>query len=266
MDLEILETSIIAAVEAGREILEIYNDPNSDFQIERKADNSPLTIADKRSQEKIVSFLNNFDIPTISEEADVASYKQRKEWTKMWIIDPLDGTKEFIKKNGDFTVNIALVEGNEPTMGVIYLPVADTLYFGEKSLGAFRLDNALNTYKDSLKNIISSSRKMPFTKSEKYSVVASRSHMSPDTEAFLAKLESENGELEIVSRGSSIKICLVAEGSADIYPRFSPTMEWDTAAGDAIARAAGKMVYFEDGVTHFTYNKESLLNPYFIVK
>lgn len=263
---EKLKMAIEAAIAAGDEILKIYDDPNSDFQVEFKSDNSPLTIADKRAHVKIVEYLKQFNAPIMSEESAVDNYFTRKWWNELWIIDPLDGTKEFINRNGDFTVNIAYIIGDEPVMGVIYVPVTDTLYYGDKILGAFRLDNAKSANRMSLNTCIKGSHQLPFIKSGEFTVVASRSHMSEETEEFMAKIQKKHPNAAIVSRGSSIKICLVSEGTADIYPRFAPTMEWDTAAGDAIARAAGKMVYQKDMKTPLKYNKENLLNPFFIVK
>ena len=262
-----LKIAIDASIAAGDEILEIYNNPNSDFQIERKSDNSPLTIADKKSHLKIVDYLNQFDTPIMSEESDVMSYSSRKLWNELWIIDPLDGTKEFIKKNGDFTVNIAYVVNNEPVMGVIYVPVTDTLYFGEKELGAYKLEGVKKYSYNSLEDIIELSTKLPVSVENKvFTIVASLSHATPETEEYIANLKKEHSDVKIVSRGSSLKICLVAEGIADVYPRFAPTMEWDTAAGDAIVRAMGKMVFLVDEKTPLKYNKEDLLNPFFVVK
>lgn len=252
---ELLELALRAAREAGDAIMKIYDDPNSDFGIERKADNSPLTIADKRSNEVIMSYLAGTGIPVLSEEGRSIAYEERAAWPTLWVVDPLDGTKEFIKRNGEFTVNIALVKGGEPVLGVIYLPVKDVMYYGTLEGGAFRQE-------------IDGTVKLPQPKGsdEPYRIVASRSHMSDETRDFIARLEKTHGKAELVSRGSSIKICMVAEGSADIYPRFAPTMEWDTAAGHAIARAAGKQIYQTDNVTPLRYNKEDLLNPYFIVR
>lgn len=264
---EKLKVAIDAAIAAGDEIMKIYTDFNRDFEVEHKSDNSPLTIADKKSHNKIMDYLNQFNTPILSEEGVIVNYSSRKWWNDLWIIDPLDGTKEFIKRSDDFTVNIAYVSNEEPVMGVIYIPVTDTLYFGEKGLGAFKLENAKSYASKSLTNIITASRKLPLKSSIKpFVIVASVSHMSPETEEYLDKIKKRHPNVDVISRGSSIKICLVAEGSANVYPRFAPTMEWDTAAGDAIARAAGKMIFLTDEKTPLKYNKEELLNPFFIVK
>lgn len=261
-----LLSAITASLAAGEEILRIYNDPKSDFQIECKADNSPLTIADKCANNIIIKQLSTLSYPIISEEISAEDYSVRKSWSNLWIIDPLDGTKEFIKRNGDFTVNIAFVECGTPTIGVIYLPVSDTLYFGDKTLGAYRTDNISQKNFLSVSDLLLQSKKMPFIEKTKFTVVASRSHLSPKTSSYIENLKISHPDIDIISRGSSIKICLIAEGSADVYPRFAPTMEWDTAAGDAIARTSGKMIYLTDEKTEMTYNKEDLHNPYFIVK
>ena len=238
MQNELLSCAIRAALLAGKDILNIYNDPKADFAIERKADNSPLTIADKRSHAHIMDELDATSIPVLSEEGRLTDYNIRKGWKTLWVVDPLDGTKEFIKRNGEFTVNIALVENGIPVLGVIYVPVSRTLYFSEDSIGAYRIEG----------------------------IDARSAGLSPETEEYIRKLESEYGHVNLISCGSSLKICRVAEGSADIYPRFAPTMEWDTAAGHAIVRASGKNIYLTDERTPLHYNKENLLNPWFIVK
>ncbi len=260
-----INTAIKSAILAGKEILGIYNDPSSDFSIEKKADNSPLTIADKASHKIIAAELEKTGIPVLSEEGNSIEYSERKNWNTFWLIDPLDGTKEFIKKNGDFTVNIALIENGAPTLGIIYVPVSETLYFGSKEDGAWKLE--LPADDCSLDQIKAIGQKLPQDNtSDSYRVVGSRSHMNSETEDYLNELRKQHSEIEIVSRGSSLKICMVAEGSANEYPRFGPTMEWDTAAGHAIANAAGKKLWLTDFSQELQYNKENLLNPYFIVK
>ena len=265
-----LMVAIEAALNAGNEILKIYNDPNMDFQVERKADNSPLTIADKKANAKIVELLANTPFPILSEEGKLIDYSIRKAWDTLWIVDPLDGTKEFIKRNGEFTVNIALIHNNKPVLGVIYLPVTQDLYFGEEGLGSYKISNLKNDQDLSdFSVLLESAIKLPIdnqNNDELFRVVASRSHLSPETESYIEELKHKHKNIELVSKGSSIKICLVAEGSANVYPRFAPTMEWDTAAGDAIARAAGMKVCKTDRITPLVYNKEDLLNPWFIVE
>lgn len=264
---ELLDLAIRAAIEAGEGIMTIYTDPKSDFGIERKSDNSPLTIADKKSNEIIMRYLEQTPIPVLSEEGKLTAFEDRKEWNSLWIVDPLDGTKEFIKKNGEFTVNIALVTEGIPQLGVIYLPVKRILYFGAKAIGSFKMEIPENESADFALSNKSQAIHLPETNDDRpYRIVASRSHCSDETKAFIENLEKEHGTVELVSSGSSIKICMVAEGSADIYPRFAPTMEWDTAAGHAIALYAGKQIYQQDNTHPLIYNKEDLLNPYFIVR
>ncbi|WP_346863283.1 3'(2'),5'-bisphosphate nucleotidase CysQ [uncultured Draconibacterium sp.] len=260
-----IDTALIAAIEAGHEILKIYNDPKADFSVEKKADHSPLTIADKASHLVIVSHLEKTGIPILSEEGKTTDYSERKRWETFWLIDPLDGTKEFIKKNGEFTVNIALIKKGKPVMGVIYVPVSGTLYFGSAKHGAWKLQQTPKTI--TLEQVLAQGKKLPAPmNSNVYKVVGSRSHMSEETITYIKELKSVHSNLEIVSKGSSLKICMVAEGSAHQYPRFGPTMEWDTAAGHAIANAAGKKLWLTDMSGELQYNKENLLNPYFIVK
>lgn len=238
------------AFEASKAILEIYN---KEFTIEYKDDKSPLTQADKKSNEIICNNLKALypNIPIMSEENKQVSYEERKNWEYYWCIDPIDGTKEFIKKNGEFTINIALINNNEPVLGVVYAPVIDKMYYAKKGEGAF-----LNGQKLPLK--------VNNTPKEKLYVVASKSHLSPETQEFINNLDTK--EIEQVSMGSSLKLCMVAEGSADIYPRLAPTMEWDTAAADAIVRESGKMTYQYDSDKPMVYNKKDLLNPWFVVK
>ncbi len=259
--------AIHSALEAGNEIRRIYD--KGDFQVEYKADNSPLTQADKASDRIIRDYLGQSPYPILSEEETSRPYEEREKWEKLWIVDPLDGTKEFIKRNGEFTVNIALVEKGIPTLGVIYIPVKKRLYFGEIHKGAYRTDN-IEELPDggNWDTLIAHSQPLPlsFSSPRPYTVVASRSHLSPETKNFIDDLRQKYPNLEIVSIGSSLKICLVCEGAADIYPRFAPTMEWDTAAGHAIARAVGKEIFHTDRKTPLRYNKETLFNPWFIVE
>lgn len=238
------------ALDAGNCIMEIYE---NDFQVEYKKDESPLTKADLKSNEIICNNLRELypDIPLMSEENKQIEYAERKNWEYYWCIDPIDGTKEFIKKNGEFTVNIALICRNTPVLGVVYAPAIKEMYWAKDGEGAYKNDLKLPSY-------INKSPK------EKLSVVASKSHLSVETQKFIDALDTEN--IEQVSKGSSLKLCMVAEGVADIYPRLAPTMEWDTAAADAIVREAGKMVYQFENKEAMIYNKENLLNPWFIVK
>jgi len=272
---ELLSVAIRAALHAGRDIMDIYNDPNADFVIERKADNSPLTRADKAAHQRIMTYIEPTGIPVLSEEGAHLPYSTRSSWQRLWIVDPLDGTKEFIKRNGEFTVNIALVENGTPIMGVIYVPVKRLLYYGQTSpqpslSGKIEVQEESGKDIDSLLKDIINGKYAPLTNKaserEVFSVVASRSHLSPETEAFINELRHEHPDLQLVSSGSSLKICLVAEGVADIYPRHAPTMEWDTAAGHAIALAAGREMIDANTSKPLTYNKEDLHNPWFIVR
>jgi len=260
-----IDKIIDIALLAGSAVMEIYN---SDFEVELKSDNSPLTQADRRSNEIICSKLNSLYplIPILSEENKEIPYSIRKDWEYYWCIDPIDGTKEFIKKNGEFTINIALIHKDTPILGVVYAPAIKTLYWAKENR-AFRADlTQSNNYLDLAKTLPLNSRK----KEDTLRVVASKSHMNSQTKEFIDSLEANN--IELISKGSSLKLVMVAEGSADIYPRMAPTMEWDTAAADAIVRASNKMSYkFEPNkslkeLEPLRYNKATLLNPWFIVK
>ena len=260
-----LSIAINAALDAGNEILKVYE---TDFAVETKDDKSPLTLADKNAHLTIVSYLSTTPFPILSEEGKHDSYDQRAVWDTLWIVDPLDGTKEFVKRNGEFTVNIALVKKGSPTMGVIYVPVANTLYYGMDGIGAYKVENITpNERIETLDDLSGRSIKIPIIRKDKtYTVVGSRSHMSAETEDYFNKLKAEHGAIDVISRGSSLKLCMVAEGLADEYPRYAPTMEWDTAAGHAIAKAAGFKVYQYQQETELEYNKPDLLNPWFLVK
>lgn len=255
MDSKFLCIAIDAALEAGKEIMRIYLDSKQDFGIEKKVDNSPVTLADKAAHTCIVRHLEPTGIPVLSEEGAHLPYEVRRAWHRVWVVDPLDGTKEFIKKNGEFTVNIALVEDGSPVLGVIYLPATEVLYTGVVGEGA---------WKEMRGNREILNGKSPNGKC--FTIVASRSHMSPETEEYISQMRRKYDDIRIVSGGSSLKICLVAEGTADVYPRLAPTMEWDTAAGDAIARAAGKIVVDARTGQPLIYNKPDLHNPWFIVQ
>ena len=263
---EYILKAIEAALLAGAEIMEVYEDPNADFQVERKADNSPLTIADRRANETITRALLQMPYPILSEEGKQLLYAERADWKELWIVDPLDGTKEFIKRNGEFTVNIAFVREGVPVMGVIYVPVKKSLYFADETLGAFKVEDIVRIDTDSLKDLTEWAVRLPMEEErDTFVVVASRSHCTPETEAYIERMRQEHGRVELRSSGSSLKICLIAEGKADVYPRFAPTMEWDTAAGHAIVRAAGGEIWQAEKHEPLQYNKENLLNPWFIV-
>lgn len=262
-----LYLAIRAAVDAGKAIMDIYNDPNADFCIEQKADNSPLTKADKAAHGILTNVLSVTPFPVLSEEGADIPYKERKKWHTFWLVDPLDGTKEFIKRNGEFTVNIALIEKGVPMAGVIYVPVRKELYYGSFDAGAFKASDIDYNQQPSFIEICAKAKRMPVNPLHQgLVVVASRSHMNEETRLYIDNLRKQGVPVTLISSGSSLKICLVAEGSADVYPRFAPTMEWDTAAGHAIARASGCQVYQIDEKTPLQYNKEDLHNPWFIVK
>jgi len=257
--------AIQAAVKAGKEILEIYG--REDFEVESKADDSPLTLADKRAHEIITEMLKDTGIPVLSEEGQHIPYMNRSWWSRFWLVDPLDGTKEFIKRNGEFTVNIALVEEGITEFGVVFAPVLNELYLGIPGKGAFLCREEKN-FNLSLDYLLQLAEQIPIeTENQGYfRVVASRSHFNEETRAYVDSLDSEGKEIQLVNKGSSLKLCMVALGSADIYPRLGPTMEWDTAAAHAVVKAAGKNVYRNDSGEELTYNKENLLNPYFVVR
>ena len=265
--MEVTESLILKSLHtaflAGKAIMAVYSKP---FGIEYKEDNSPLTIADKKAHLIIANGLSDTGIPLLSEEGADIHYDIRKSWTDFWLIDPLDGTKEFIKKNGDFTVNIALISDKQPVFGVVYAPVPCFIYWGSK-LGSYRLDVSKMKESD-FKNydqILKSAELLPcITRAEGFLVLGSRSHMNTETELFIAGLQNDHKALSFISRGSSLKFCTLAEGGADVYPRFGPTMEWDTAAGHAVALFAGCTVLQADSQLPLSYNKASLLNPFFI--
>ena len=259
----LLNTAISAALEAGKVILEIYH--SGEFCVEMKGDKSPLTKADTASHNVIMSFLTKTNIPILSEEGKVISYEERKNWKQLWIIDPIDGTKEFIKRNGEFTVNIALIENKRPLLGVVYAPVLNELYFSSNELGGFKVSVDLTDF--DVNNLIDSAVKLPLSREDKtYTIVASRSHLSDETIDFIEELKKEKGDVHLISKGSSLKLCLVAEGLADCYPRFAPTMEWDTAAGQAICEHTGFRVIDWETKEDLLYNRLKLLNNWFLVK
>lgn len=265
----LLAIAVQAAIKAGAEILSVYE---TNFEVEHKSDNSPLTQADKNANGAINAYLKTTGIPIISEENKQLDYSERKHWTQCWIVDPLDGTKEFIKRNGEFTVNIALVEAGSPVLGVIYVPVSKELYF-TTALGMGAKKTTLISEDTPVDEILKNAKLIkPSNAVSVVKVVGSRSHLNEDTKKFIVALEEdmaahgEEKKVEIVSKGSSLKFCLVAEGLAHIYPRYAPTMEWDTAAGHAICRAVGVSVIDQTTGKPMQYNKPNLLNNYFLAK
>lgn len=245
VDFEFLKET---ALKASEEILEIYHNEDFSGVVDFKDDNSPLTLADKASHKIISEKLSGKypDIPLISEEGQQIEYQIRKDFEYYWLIDPLDGTKEFIKRNGEFTINIALMNRNTPVAGLIYVPVKSVLYYGDQA-GAFKIEHNLK------QEIEVSNRQYQLT------AVRSASHATPEEDEILKQYDV----VKTISRGSSLKFCMVAEGSADIYYRHGPTMEWDTAAGQAIVLAAGGKVLNKEGKP-FAYKKENMLNGSFL--
>jgi 3'(2'), 5'-bisphosphate nucleotidase len=244
------------AIAAGNIIMEIYK---QDFEVITKADKTPVTEADNAANDYIVAYLkSNFpEIPIISEESKSIPYNERKNWKKFFLVDPLDGTKEFIKKNGEFTVNIALIEDGKPVFGIVYAPAINLIYYGESGKGSFvKKDGAWFPIKCSPN----------YLDKQLIKVSSSRSHQSVEVNTFIKRLLRDGKQVEIVEMGSSLKLCMVADGSADIYPRLGNTMEWDIAAGHAVIKFAGKEVYVSNTNEPLTYNKESLLNPHFIAQ
>jgi 3'(2'), 5'-bisphosphate nucleotidase len=245
------------AKKAGDEIMRIYQ---QDFDVDYKKDNSPLTKADIHSNEVIIKNLENLypDIPILSEENKEIPYEIRKNWEYFWLIDPLDGTKEFVKKNGEFTVNIALIYKNIPVLGAIYAPALNLLYYAQKEKGAYKQEKNKKPQRLPIYN---------HTDNGILKVIVSKSHYNQETKEFVNNLKNQYKKtIEFIHIGSSLKLCLIAEGKADIYPRLAPTMEWDTAAGQVIVeQAGGKVIEFKNK-KYLKYNKQNLLNPYFIVK
>jgi 3'(2'), 5'-bisphosphate nucleotidase len=248
-------SDLLASVEkiaqlAGREILEVYG---TDFESRAKADDSPLTEADLRAHRLIVAALRDLTpgIPVLSEESAEIPFSERSQWPRYWLVDPLDGTKEFVSRNGEFTVNIALISGHRPEMGVVHIPVTDTTYSGIPGVGAWRDEGGRGRMTITVRRVA----KPPLR------VVGSRSHGNP----ALGKALDALGPHEMKPAGSSIKLCLVADGSADLYPRLGPTSEWDIAAGQAVVEAAGgQVVRLADGQALSYNSKASILNPEFL--
>ncbi len=248
---ELLETTVDIAVAAGAEILDVYE---NDFDVESKDDGSPLTTADRRAHELIVKRLGELSPPwpILSEESVSIDYAERSGWQRFWLVDPLDGTKEFIKRNGEFTVNIALVDDGVPVLGVVHTPAQNVSHAAARGEGAF-LINASGEYQP-----ISTKK----YNNDEVTMVASRSHAGAAVDAYREKLEKQSGKVNIQSMGSALKICLVAEGKADVYPRLGLTSEWDTAAAHCVLNIAGGKLVNCNGEA-LVYNKQNILNPWF---
>lgn len=242
------------ARKAGDQILEIYN---KTFDINYKEDKSPLTDADIASNNIIIEGLKKHfpDIPVIAEESKNEPYETRKNWNSFWLVDPLDGTKEFINRNGEFTINIALIINNEPVLGLIFAPVPNLLYYAVKGQGCFKIENAEEPVKIT-------SRKLDYN--NKVIITGSRSHSTPELEEYVKQMKQKYKGIEFLPAGSALKFGRIAEGSADIYPRFGKSMEWDIAAGHIIAKESGKQLFIHNTKDELRYNKEDLTNPWFI--
>ena len=276
-----LASALVAAKKAGDEILEVYF---GDIDVTYKEDNTPLTLADQRAHRAILKILPAFsqdDIPILSEEGKDIPYEKRADWKYLWLVDPLDGTKEFVKRRDEFTVNIALIENNRPVVGVVLLPAVGSLYFAAEGLGSYKLDKieTLGSLLDDpgsgsektsdLSTVMAGALRLPShhaagRPSKQINLVGSRSHGIEALSDFVDKMKASYDEVGFVPAGSALKFCLVAEGKADLYPRFGPTMEWDTAAGHCVVEQSGGAVVRMSEKTPLTYNKQDLHNPYFI--
>lgn len=268
-DALLLVKAVRAALDAGKVVLEVYD---SDYAVEHKEDLSPLTQADRRSHDLLMDALSIDGLPVLSEEGREIPYEERKRWERLWIVDPLDGTKEFIKRNGEFTVNIALVEYGKPVIGVVYVPVPRLLYFAAREIGAYKTEDPAVLAGDAeplrMQTLLQHARRLPMPQpsDRPFTIVGSRSHAGPELKNFVEEKRREHGQVDFISAGSSLKICLVAEGKADMYPRLGPTCEWDTAAGQAVAENAGaKLLDYKTGEP-LRYNRADVLNPWFIVR
>ena len=258
-----LFTAIIAAREAGKAIMNIYI---GEFDVSLKADESPITEADRQAHNIIAEMLKETQMQVLSEEGKEFPFDERKNLDHYWLIDPLDGTKEFVSRNGEFTVNIALIEKNTPILGVVFAPVPDVLYFASRETGAFKLNSfsvvATNaTFEEMIKQCLP----LPIKKEDRnFTIIASRSHMNSETADYIKKIEEKHGDTKLISAGSSLKLCMVAENKADVYPRFGTTMEWDIAAGHAIVKYSGGKVMQAGKNEELMYNKPDLRNPFFV--
>lgn len=251
--------------EATDEVLSVYN--SQEFGIVEKDDKTPLTLADKLSHECITKGLKDLipELPILSEEGKEIPYEERSKWQYFWLIDPLDGTKEFIKKNGEFTINIALVKGNKPLFGIVSVPVRKEIFFAFEGIGAYKINYRNKTFVNN-EELLREAQRLPLDGDRDYiAVVGSRSHRDENTEKYIESLK-KLGNIQVISLGSSYKICYLAEGSADIYPRFGRTMEWDISAGQIILEEAGGTIVNAENSKPLEYNKKSLENPPFIAK
>lgn len=261
---ELFAIAAAAAVKAGAKVMPIFN--SDDYEITMKSDNTPFSLADKVAHEEIEQCLAKSRIPTLSEEGRDLAYDERKAWDIFWLIDPLDGTRQFIKRKNEFTINIALIINNYPELGIIYAPAYNELYFGHQELGSFKKENVIPasdinfTYNSLFEDAI----KMPSISNKKYTILTSPNHTTQTTLNFIEEKRAEYTDIDIISMGSSLKMCLLADGKANIYVRHADTYEWDTAAAQAILEGAGCTIKSQDDGKRLSYNKESLKNPWFI--
>ncbi|GIV27002.1 MAG: 3'(2'),5'-bisphosphate nucleotidase CysQ [Bacteroidia bacterium] len=264
---QILLDSIRAAIEAGKIVNEIYHTP---FEIITKSDNTPVTLADTLSSKKIIQLLSHHNIPIISEEENVFSEEEMNKIDTFFVIDPLDGTREFIKRNGEFTINIALIENKEPVLGIVYAPAKDLLYFGMKHFGSYKIEGndlkKITLHSEfTLEDILEYSDKLPiYNLPNVYTIITSRSHLDEKTVDYIDQQRKEHGLIEYIRMGSSLKMCLLAEGKAHEYPRFGRTMEWDTAAAHIILKEAGGNILDSRYLQPLEYHKKHFENPDFI--
>jgi 3'(2'), 5'-bisphosphate nucleotidase len=248
---QLLAIATEAAYAAGKAILEVYE--SNTFDTQKKADESPVTAADKAAHAIISEYLAQTNIPILSEEGKHQDFETRSQWDYFWLVDPLDGTKEFISKNGEFTVNIALIHKNKPVAGVVYAPVLGDLYYGSEETGVYK-NNVL------IEKLPARASLQDLLKKPAITIIASRSHLSDDTKAFISQFSN----VTMTSMGSSLKFMLLLEGKADLYPRLFPTMEWDTAAAHALLNASNRGIYHTNVKEELSYNKADLTNPYFL--
>jgi 3'(2'), 5'-bisphosphate nucleotidase len=255
------QIALKAAIEAGISTLKYFK---NEFAIQQKHDSSPLTQADLESNALIEKKLLPLGIPIISEESATIDFETREKWKTYWLVDPLDGTKEFIAGSPEYTINIALIENNYPIFGVVYLPVEDILYYGDNKNGAYKKTEAAKTLSSDTW-ILSNEIKLPILQDyTKTVIVASKTHNNKETTVVIQKLQLQFKNAEIETYGSSLKLCMIAEGRADIYPRLGPTMEWDIAAAHAVLEASGNKLVHYPSFENLTYNKKQLINPWFI--
>lgn len=261
---KLLLIAIQASINAGKIIMQYYS---QSYNVEYKQDDSPLTTADLKAHYSINSELSETGLPVLSEEGKNISYDERKQWQTFWLVDPLDGTKEFISHNGEFTVNIALINGNVPTIGVIYVPVTKTLYFSTINHGSFKVKIGEDISESNIKlsRLMEISNKLPLNYKRDFTIMGSRSHSTPENDKLINNLVSQFNNINVITAGSSLKFCLIAEGKADLYPRLGTTMEWDTAAGHAICKYSNCIVTDYKSGNELTYNKPDLRNPHFLV-